>query len=60
MSKISYSITRGYNLDSSNMSEDEIKGFIERIQNNEALIIDGVSEEESGDVVHFEGLAWTE
>lgn len=60
MSKILYSITRGYCLDSSDMSEEEIKGFIERIENNEALIINGESEEELGKVVHFEGLAWKE
>lgn len=60
MSKILYSITRGYKLDSSDMSEKEIKDFITRIEDNDAILVTGENLEDRGDVVHFEGSAWEE
>jgi len=58
MSKILYSITRGYSLDSSDMSEQEKKAFIKRIESNDAILPCGKNLEEEGEVVHFEGDAW--
>ena len=60
MSKILYSVTRGYKLDSSDMSEEEIKIFIQRIEDNDAILPCGKNLEDEGEVVHFEELAWEE
>lgn len=60
MSLIQYSVTRGYTLDSSDMTEQEIKNFIRRIKENDAILPCGKNLEDEGAVVHFEALAWTE